>query len=174
MVNRTARAAAAVTLASGAALTFAAGAALMFAAGAALADGHTAKQAIVPEGMERAVTEFEYSPAIRAGDYVFTAGVVAGVPDTDAPTDEQMTAAFRRAFEAIATVLEAAGADWDDVVEMTTFHTDLRGQGDVFMAVKKEFVKAPFPAWTAIDIDRLWPDTGLTEIKVVAYAPVKD
>ncbi|MGF1456223.1 MAG: hypothetical protein ACFB6R_12720 [Alphaproteobacteria bacterium] len=32
-------------------------------------------------------------------------------------------------------------------------------------------VEAPFPAWTAIDIDRLYPDGGLVEIKVVAHVP---
>ena len=51
---------------------------------------------------------------------------------------------------------------------MTTFHTDLPKQIEAFTAVKHRYVRAPFPAWTAIDVDRLLPDRGLVEIKVVA------
>jgi len=34
--------------------------------------------------------------------------------------------------------------------------------------VKKNYVKPPFPAWTAIQVSRLIPPNGITEIKVVA------
>jgi hypothetical protein len=36
------------------------------------------------------------------------------------------------------------------------------------VAVHRRHVVAPFPAWTAIDVDRLIPDRGITEIKIVA------
>jgi hypothetical protein len=36
------------------------------------------------------------------------------------------------------------------------------------MSTKDELMSGPFPAWTAIDIDRLVPDRGLVEIKLVA------
>jgi enamine deaminase RidA (YjgF/YER057c/UK114 family) len=39
---------------------------------------------------------------------------------------------------------------------------------DAFRTVKDRYVKAPFPTWTAIDVDRLIPDNGLVEIKVIA------
>jgi enamine deaminase RidA (YjgF/YER057c/UK114 family) len=72
-----------------------------------------------------------------------------------------------------SAVLERAGSSWDDVLEMTTYHTDLPTQIEGFRAVKDRYVKAPFPAWTAVDIDRLVPDGGLVEIKVVAKVPPK-
>jgi hypothetical protein len=37
-----------------------------------------------------------------------------------------------------------------------------------FRKVKDRYIREPFPAWTAIDIDRLVPDNGLVEIKLVA------
>ena len=41
-------------------------------------------------------------------------------------------------------------------------------------AVKNRYIKAPFPAWTAIDIDRLFAPEGVVEIKLVArVTPVK-
>jgi hypothetical protein len=41
---------------------------------------------------------------------------------------------------------------------------------DAFMAVKDRFVTEPYPAWTAVDIDRLYSDNAVAEIKVVARA----
>jgi len=138
---------------------------------AAAAQEAPEKQAIIPEGMEGLVSDFEYSPAVRAGDMVYLAGVVGGSPGGDQASDEELRAGFVRAFETVAQVLETAGAGWGDVVEMTTYHTDLPRQIDIFFEVRSEYVSAPFPAWTAIDIDRLYPDNGTVEIKVVAYAP---
>ena len=134
------------------------------------------KEAIVPEGSEWAPEQFQFSPAVRAGDFVFLAGVVANLKRDDngdliRPSEDQLIASYNNAFRYIGTVLEAADADFDDVVEMTSYHTDLRAQGDAFMKAKKEFLKEPYPAWTAIDVDRLWPDNGITEIKITAYAP---
>jgi hypothetical protein len=34
--------------------------------------------------------------------------------------------------------------------------------------VKKNYVKPPYPAWTAIQVSRLIPSNGITEIKIVA------
>lgn len=126
-----------------------------------------AREAIVPPGMEWARDELHFSPAVRAGDYVFLSGIVAGRGPNET-TDE---AGFDRAFVQVRRILEASGADWDDVVEMTTYHTDLPAQFQLFSHVKDRHVSAPYPAWTAIDVDRLLPDGGLVEIKVVAYAP---
>jgi enamine deaminase RidA (YjgF/YER057c/UK114 family) len=128
------------------------------------------RQSIVPPDEQSAYDEFHYSPAVRAGDYVFLSGVVAGMrPDQSGET--AMEQSFDRAFRNVATVLRAAGADWDDVVEMTTYHTDLPAQFDVFARVKDRYVGEPYPAWTAIDVDRLLPDRGIVEIRVIAYAP---
>jgi hypothetical protein len=42
------------------------------------------------------------------------------------------------------------------------------------MKVKHRYIRPPFPAWTAIDIDRLVPDGGLVEIKLVARRKPQD
>ncbi|NNL88976.1 MAG: RidA family protein [Marinicaulis sp.] len=132
--------------------------------------------AIVPEGFESVVSQFHYSPAVRAGDFIYLAGVVAGLPQDEQgnlvpASDENLERSFDNAFQAIAYVLAAAGASWNDVVDMTSYHTDLPGQIGVMARVKDRYVTEPFPAWTAIDIDRLFPDNGIAEIKVVVYAP---
>ncbi len=109
-------------------------------------------------------TEFGFADAVVAGDTIYLSGVVAGPVRT--PADLAPT--YDRAFQRIETTLKRAGADWGDVVDMTTYHTDLRGQIAAFAAVKNRYVKAPFPAWTAIGISALYEPTAVTEIKVVA------
>ena len=73
-----------------------------------------------------------------------------------------------RAFERIGEILKNAGASWDDVVEIMSFHTDLTTQMPAIVAVKNVYVKSTFPAWTAIQVSRLIPSNGITEIKIVA------
>jgi len=105
-----------------------------------------------------------FADAIVVGDTVYLSGVVAGLRDGE--TD--LRPAYERTFERIASILKRAGSSWDDVVDMTTFHTDLTTQMPAIVAVKNRYVKPPFPAWTAIQVSRLVPNNGLTEIKITA------
>lgn len=111
--------------------------------------------------------EWGYADAVITGDTLYLSGVVAGLRDGE--TD--MDAAYTRAFERIADILRRAGASWDDVVDITSFHTDVTAQMPAIVAVKNRYVKAPFPAWTAIQVVRLIPPNGITEIKIVAKLP---
>lgn len=129
---------------------------------------------ITPKGLEWQVRDYGFSPAVRAGDFIFISGVVAGIEKGAETTPESMAAAYERAFSRLQEILGAAGASWRDVVEMTTYHTDLPAQAAVFMAAKNKRMAEPYPAWTAIDIDRLWPDNGITEIRLTAYLPRAD
>ncbi len=108
-----------------------------------------------------------FSDAIVAGDTVYLSGVVAATKDGDA----NLEAAYTRAFDRLAAILAKAGASWDDVVEITSYHTDVVAQMPAIAAVKKRYVRAPFPAWTAVQVVRLIPDNGITEIKLTAKLP---
>lgn len=147
--------------------------ALILAAAAqaeAPAAGASSRQAIMPAAPENRLffEKYGFSEAVIDGDRVYLSGVVAGArPGGDAK------AAYDRAFRIIADILRRSGSSWDSVVEMTTYHTDVAAQIDDFAEVKHRYVRAPFPAWTAIDVDRLLPDDGLVEIKVVARRPSK-
>ncbi|MEM7666383.1 MAG: RidA family protein [Pseudomonadota bacterium] len=139
---------------------------------AALADHHadaetsTAKQTLMPEeeGARAFMEQFGFSEAVIHGDTVYLSGVIAG------PAPEGMTRedAYDRTFQYIGSVLERAGSSWDDVIDITTYHTDIDASLPALAAVKNRYVKAPFPAWTAIDIVRLYAAEGEVEIKVTA------
>ncbi|WP_338245501.1 RidA family protein [Aurantiacibacter hainanensis] len=132
---------------------------------AAPAAAQEAQTVLMPEDESvRAVFErLGFSEAVVHGDTVYLSGVVAGT--AGGVSEEE---AYVRAFDYIGDVLARAGSSWDDVVDLTTFHTDLPAQIDLFAEVKHRYVPEPFPAWTAIDVDRLLPDAALVEIKIVA------
>ena len=108
--------------------------------------------------------DWGYADAVVTGDMIYLSGVVAGVRAGE--TDLKL--AYDRAFQRIGDVLKRSGANWDDVVDITSFHTDLTTQMPAIVAVKNRYIKAPPPAWTAIQVSRLIPDSGITEIKIVA------
>jgi enamine deaminase RidA (YjgF/YER057c/UK114 family) len=110
-----------------------------------------------------------FCDAIVVDNTVYLSGVVAAPKDGDA----NLEAAYTRAFERIGDILKKAGASWDDVVDITSFHTDLTTQMPAITAVKNRYIHAPFPAWTAIGVSRLIPDKGITEIKMVAKLPAR-
>lgn len=140
----------------------------MLAAGTAQAQdaAKPAKQAIMPEDPEALAFQnaVGYSDAVIANGMIYLSGVVA-VP---AEGEEGMAPAFTRAFEALGKTLHRAGAGWDDVVAFDTYHTDLAGQLNEFVEVKNRYIKAPFPAWTALGVSSLYEPEALVEIKITA------
>lgn len=117
---------------------------------------------------ERAIQEaWGFNDAIVVAGTIYLSGIVVGPREGEA----DLAAAYTRAYERIGAVLRRAGASWDDVVDITSFHTDLTTQMPAIVAVQKRYIKAPFPAWTAIGVSRLIPDRGITEIKIVARKP---
>jgi enamine deaminase RidA (YjgF/YER057c/UK114 family) len=123
---------------------------------------------IVPVQAEnrQILEEWGYADAVVDGDRIWLSGVVAGLRPNETIADQE--AAYDRAFRRLDDILKRAGSSFDGVVEITTFHTDLPSQIEAFKKVKHHYIRGPFPAWTAIDIDRLVPDGGLVEIKLVA------
>jgi enamine deaminase RidA (YjgF/YER057c/UK114 family) len=125
----------------------------------------------------RAYDEYHYAPARRAGDALYLSGVVVSRRDTDGKDVTAFKEEIRRAFRRIQATLAAAGANFDDVVMLNTFHVwqgpnfegDRPSQFAAFNAVKDEFLKAPYPAWTAVGTTSLLPDNGIVEIQLIAH-----
>ena len=151
------------------------GMALVAALTSAQATAQPAKQAVVPKGMEWATDVLHFSPALRSGELLYVSGVGAGLRRDETEADKE--AAIDRAFQEIGKTLSAAGASWDDVVQITSYHTDFTAgakpadQQALFRRGKDRYVKAPYPAWTAVGVSRLWNEALFAEISVVARLP---
>jgi enamine deaminase RidA (YjgF/YER057c/UK114 family) len=126
---------------------------------------------VMPDRPEvrRFFTEWGFAEAVIDGDRIWLSGVVAGLRKGETMADSE--AAYDRAWKMLEDVLRRSGSSFDGVVDITTYHTDLPAQFDGFRKIKDRYIREPFPAWTAIDIDRLVPDDGLVEIKLVARKP---
>ena len=77
-----------------------------------------------------------------------------------APDAEQQ---FRDTFNFLKANLSDAGLGFDDVVEMTTYHVDLRKHLPLFVKVKDEHLSALYPAWTAIGVTELITEVHLSK-----------
>ncbi|MCK7615954.1 RidA family protein [Roseibium sediminicola] len=113
--------------------------------------------------------KFQYSAAVRAGDFIYAAGQIGLNPDGTIPdTDPEQ---IRNAFERLQIVLEAAGSSLDDVVELITYHVGIKNNLADCVAIKSDFINAPYPAWTILEVAGLARPELKIEIKAVAYSP---
>ncbi len=120
---------------------------------------------VVPKEMEVLNQRFHYNPGVRAGNLLFIAGQVGR--DQNLNVIEGKEAQFVQAFENLKKVLTAAGATFDDVVEMVTYHTDMRDL-QLFMKVKDRYFTKEYPAWTGVGVTSLAMPGLTVEIKCVA------
>lgn len=127
---------------------------------------------IVPEEFAHFVTDWRFSPGIEAGGFVFFSGITGARSDLSVAVDPEQQ--FREAFEFLDVYLTKAGLTFKDIVEITTYHVDLRKHINVFMKVKDEFIVEPYPAWSVIGISELITEGTLVEIRVIAYRSVSD
>ena len=123
---------------------------------------------IIPKGMENIRERFHYAPGVLVDDTLYIAGQIGR--DADLNVIENTEAQFAQAFENVKKVLEAAGASFDDVVEMVTYHVDLRDL-QLFMQVKDRYFTNQVPAWTGIGVAALAMPGLVVEIKCTAKLP---
>ncbi len=126
------------------------------------------RDAIFPANRHALYDVHRYSAAIRSGDLLFVSGQVGSREDgSPEPVFEDQV---RLAFANLRAVLAAAGCSFDDVVDVTTFHTRPDEQIETVLAVRAEEIGAPpYPNWTAVGVN--WLAGFDFEIKVIARIP---
>jgi enamine deaminase RidA (YjgF/YER057c/UK114 family) len=112
--------------------------------------------------------KFQYSSAVKAGGLVFVAGQIGLNSDGSMPDKPEQQ--FVNAFERLKLVLEEAGCQMSDLVELVSYHVGLSNHLADFMKIKERYVPAPFPTWTILDIAGLARPGLIIEIKAVAAA----
>ena len=128
----------------------------------------TKREAVFPAGRQALYERNRYSAAIRSGDLLFVSGQVGSRDDGSPEPDYE--AQVQLAFDNLSAVLEAGGCTFDDVVDVTTFHTDPEAQFEAFMRVRSKLLgEPPYPTITAVGVNWLY---GFDfEIKVIARIP---
>lgn len=123
------------------------------------------RRTVVPENMKAMYDQFHFAPGVRVGKTLYCSGQIGS--GLDGKLDPDPAVQFTQAFENVRAVLDEAGAAFEDVVEITSYHVGMNDHIGVFMQVKDGFVKDPYPAWTAVGVSEL-AFGALVEIKVTA------
>jgi len=108
-----------------------------------------------------------FSPALRAGDFVFVSGQ-ASVDDTGKIVNDSFEGEVRRSFENVQKVLAGAGLEMKQVVQVRNY---VAQQSDLpeFNRIYREYFSEPYPARTTL-IGCLGTLLKF-EVDVVAYCP---
>jgi enamine deaminase RidA (YjgF/YER057c/UK114 family) len=130
------------------------------------------RKVIVPEGMENIYDTYHYAPGILVGDTLYLSGQVGR--DENLNVVEGTEAQFVQAFENVGKVLTAAGATFDDVVELETWFTDSMADLKTFLAVKDRYFTNRYPTWTGFAIKGFSMPGILVEIKCKAILGLSD
>jgi enamine deaminase RidA (YjgF/YER057c/UK114 family) len=128
------------------------------------------RETIVPKGMEKIYETFHYAPGVKVDSTLYIAGQLGRDEQLRVIADKE--AQFAQAFENVNKVLSAAGATFDDVVDMMTYHTDMSDL-PLFMKVKDRYFVNQLPAWTAISVPALAMPGLFAEIKCTAVLPAQ-
>lgn len=121
-----------------------------------------------------------YPHARRAGDLLFLSGIGPRDPTTDAvPGNEydadgrlvrqDIVAQCHSVFANVRRVLEASGAHWEDLLDVTVYLTDMRRDFEAYNAVWAEYFPDPAtaPCRTTLGITAL-PTPIAIELKCIA------
>jgi 2-iminobutanoate/2-iminopropanoate deaminase len=107
-----------------------------------------------------------FSPAVRAGEFVYLSGQVGQDPGTGLLVRGGISAQVDQTLRNLQAVLEAAGKSFGDVIQVRVFLADM---GD-FAAMNEVYARhfeAPYPARTTVAVAGL-PLGAAVEIDMVA------
>lgn len=129
------------------------------------------RETCVPPTMQNIVDRFHYAPAVRIGPWVTCAGQVGR--DANFKVIEDLEAQIVQAWENVRTVLASAGAGFEHVYAMTTYHVGIQEQLELFCKIKDRYILRtnPPPAWTGVGVTALTFPGQVVEIQVNAYVP---
>jgi len=123
-----------------------------------------------------------YPHAKRVGDFLFISGIgprqrgsttIPGVtlgPDGTV-IDHDIDAQCRSCFGNIRTIIEDAGARWEQIVDVTAFLTDMQRDFQTYNRVYAEWFAGPGkpnPTRTTVEVNAL-PTSIAVELKVILW-----
>jgi 2-aminomuconate deaminase len=120
-----------------------------------------------------------YPHARRVGDLLFLSGIGPRVPGTDEIPGNRydadgrlvaydIAAQCRQVFANVRGVLEAAGAHWEDLVDVTVYLTDLARDFATYNRISAEHFTTAHPCRTTVGVSAL-PTPIAIELKCIAW-----
>jgi 2-iminobutanoate/2-iminopropanoate deaminase len=111
-----------------------------------------------------------WSLGVRAGDFVFVAGMRGIDPATNRLVDGA-EARVRQAFLNMRTIVEAAGGSLRDAVRLVVYVTDMGLYRPIVNRIQEElWVGMPYPPRTMVEVSRLNQD-DIVELEGTFFCP---
>jgi 2-iminobutanoate/2-iminopropanoate deaminase len=113
-----------------------------------------------------------WSLGVRAGDFVFIAGMRGIDPATNKLVDGD-EARIRQAFLNMKTVVAAAGGGLCDAVRLVVYVTDMDRYRPLVNKIQEEFWGAPpYPPRTIVEVSRL-NQGDIVEVEGTFFCPLR-
>lgn len=120
-----------------------------------------------------------YPHARRVGDLLFLSGIGPRDPQTNGVPGLELSppgnyihfdfeAQCHAVFQNVRLVLEACGAQWEQLVDVTVFLTDMKRDFHTYNRIYAEYFQDNQPCRTTVGIDSL-PTPIAIELKCIAY-----
>jgi enamine deaminase RidA (YjgF/YER057c/UK114 family) len=133
---------------------------------------------ILPDANAKwAYDNFRYAAVRRVDDTLYISGVVIGPREGEKRDAEAFKQQVHRGFQRLQAILRAAGATFEDVVMINSFHVwegpNFEGTKDQHFALFEEvadtYLKPPYPAWTAVGTTGLLGTNSIVEVQLIAH-----
>jgi len=119
-----------------------------------------------------------YPHARKVGNLLFLAGIGPRDPETDAIPGLELdkhgqfksfdfAAQCHSVFKNVKTVLEASGANWDQLVDVTVFLVDMKRDFHIYNKIYAEYFSSNMPCRTTVGVTSL-PSAIAIELKCIA------
>ena len=110
---------------------------------------------------------YTFSPAVRAGNLLFISGTTASDKDGRIVAPGDIVGQTRYIFQKFETLLEAAGAGFEHIVQTTDYITSTENYART-AEVRREFFRGRFPTATGVIVKGLLREGALIEISALA------
>lgn len=107
---------------------------------------------------------------VDSGRTVYIAGQVPLDQHGQLVGAHDFAAQVRQTFENLKVALAAGGANFSDIVEMTTYVTDM-SQIDTYRKIRDEYMSGPMPTASLVEVKGLFRKDVMLEVSAVAVVP---
>jgi 2-iminobutanoate/2-iminopropanoate deaminase len=111
-----------------------------------------------------------WSVGVRAGDFVFVAGM-RGIDPATGTLVEGVEPRVRQAFENMRTIVEAAGGGLRNTARLVVYVTDMDRHRPIVNKIQEEFWRgAPYPPRSIVEVNAL-NQNDIVEVEGTFFCP---
>ncbi len=125
-----------------------------------------------PESLGEPLGQYSHVSRVRAAEHLFVAGMLSADRDGNIVGADDFDAQCVQVFANVRAALRSAGADWNNVVQFTTYLVHSRWIPEFMSYRLREFPgmfpDGAYPPNTLLIVDRLVREPFLIEVQTVA------